>query len=220
MAPRPAPAPAPAPARKESADYGSYGGSSIPPWEDLPPEAHGLPAESAPAAPATRSAAPVAPPAAAPVAPAPVASVPAPVAAAPVQPVAPAVPVDGIDWHALQHQLDLGGMNRELALNSELLAVEGDLFRLRLDRAFSHLLKLNRGGTEKLQEALSAQLGRPVRVQLDVGEIATETPARRNQALKAERLALARNALAQDPFVHELQNRFGATLDEGSVKAV
>ncbi|MGL4407370.1 MAG: DNA polymerase III subunit gamma/tau, partial [Zoogloea sp.] len=155
MASRPAPAPAPAPARKESADYGSYGGSSIPPWEDLPPEAHGLPAESAPAAPAMRSTAPVAPPAAAPVVPAPVASVPAPVAAAPVQPVAPAVPVDGIDWHALQHQLDLGGMNRELALNSELLAVEGDLFRLRLDSAFSHLLKLNRGGTEKLQEALS-----------------------------------------------------------------
>jgi DNA polymerase-3 subunit gamma/tau len=128
--------------------------------------------------------------------------------------------VGGVDWHALQDQLELGGMNRELALNSELLAVEGDVFRLRLDGAFVHLLKLNKNGVEKLQEALTAHLGRPLRVQLDVGDIATETPARRNQALKAERLALARDALAHDPFVHELQNRFAASLDEASVKAV
>ena len=81
-----------------------------------------------------------------------------------------------------------------------------------------HLLQINKGGAEKLQEALGAHLGRAVRVAIEVGEIATETPAQRNQAEKAERHAAAVASLEQDPFVRELIERFDATLEEASVK--
>ena len=115
-------------------------------------------------------------------------------------------------------ELGLSGFSRELAQHCELVGTEGDVFKLRLSHAHRHLLQINRTGPEKLQEALSAHFGRPLRVVVEVGEIATETPAQRNQAEKAERHAAALASLEQDPFVRELIERFDATLEEASVK--
>ncbi|RTL30057.1 MAG: DNA polymerase III subunit gamma/tau [Rhodocyclaceae bacterium] len=194
-------APAAATPRETSSDYGS----SVPPWEDLPPEAHEL-------APARHSE-------------------PRPAQAERVEPVRPVEPVpvrarepagmlptSGDDWHGLLNQLGLGALNLQLAQNCELLGVEGDSFRLRLSESHQHLLQINRSGAERLQEALTAHLGRPVRVGIEVGTIATETPAQRNQAEKAERHAAAVASLEQDPFVRELIQRFDARLEEASVK--
>ena len=108
--------------------------------------------------------------------------------------------------------------NLQLAQHSELVSVEGRLFKLRLANDQRHLLQINRSGPEKLQEALSAHFGFPVRVAIEVGEIATVTPAQRNQAEKTERHAAAVVALEQDPFVRELIARFDATLEVASVK--
>ena len=216
----PAPVAPPAPVRAEP-DYGS----SVPPWEDLPPEAHeGL------HPPAGR--APEPPPAPAPAAPERASmarSVPLPEAAAPA-PEAPAAEVPAtapdageplpatLDWHALQEQIGLGGLNLQLAQHCELAVVEGRLIKLRLASDQRHLLQINRSGPDRLQEALSAHFGAPVRVAIEVGEIATVTPAQRNQAEKAERHAAAVVALEQDPFVRELISRFDATLEIASVK--
>ena len=175
-------------------------GSSVPPWEDLPPEAHEL-APSRPPLPA-----PAAPPAAKPV-------------AAPVPPETPAPALaPSLDWHALLAELGVGGLNRELAQHCELVGLDGDAFKLRLSPTHRHLLQINKNGAEKLQDILTAHFGRPLRVAIEVGEIATETPAQRNQAEKAERHAAAVAALEQDPFVRELIERFDATLEEASVK--
>jgi len=191
-------------------------GSSVPPWEDLPPEAHELPsARPAPVAPRVVEA-----PAPAPVEPVQVVSPPlessSPVLA---EPPAAGEAIGGfVDWHALQEQVGLGGFNLQLAQHSELLGVADNCFRLRLSSDQRHLLQINKNGAEKLQEALSNHYGRPVRVSIEVGEIATETPAQRNQAEKAERHAAALAALEQDPFVRELIERFDATLETASVK--
>ncbi len=222
-APRPTPvvAPPPAPAKASEPDYGS----SVPPWEDLPPEAHESMGEPAPRAPE--------PPPAVVAAPEPVAPEPEPAApptpapasvAAVVAEAAPAAADSGeplpadIDWHALQEQIGLGGFNLQLAQHSELVSVEGRLLKLRLANDQRHLLQINRSGPEKLQEALSAHFGFPVRVAIEVGEIATVTPAQRNQAEKTERHAAAVVALEQDPFVRELIARFDATLEVASVR--
>jgi DNA polymerase-3 subunit gamma/tau len=125
---------------------------------------------------------------------------------------------NSVDWHAVQEQVGLGGFNLQLAQHSELLGVADNCFRLRLASDQRHLLQINKNGAEKLQEALSNHYGRPVRVSIEVGEIATETPAQRNQAEKAERHAAALAALEQDPFVRELIERFDATLETASVK--
>jgi DNA polymerase III subunit gamma/tau len=191
VTPPPAPqAPAPEPVEavapvSSAPDHGS----SVPPWEDLPPEAD----EHAPV------------------------REPEAVAAPAPKPVAEALPA-AIDWHALQEQIGLGGFNLQLAQHSELLGVSDNCFSLRLANDQRHLLQINRNGAEKLQEALSAHFGRPIRVSIEIGEISTETPAQRNQADKAERHAVAVSALRQDPFVRELFERFDATLEEASVK--
>ncbi len=192
-------------------------GSSVPPWEDLPPEAD----EHAPvrqvSAPAAQHQAEVPPlpqvPVELPVCEPEVVAAPA---LAPVS-AAEALPAS-IDWHALQDLIGLGGFNLQLAQHSELLGVSDNCFSLRLANDQRHLLQINRSGAEKLQEALSAHFARPIRVSIEVGEITTETPAQRNQADKAERHAVAVSALRQDPFVRELFERFDATLEEASVK--
>ena len=223
--PAPVHVPPPAPAKASEPDYGS----SVPPWEDLPPEAHeslDAPVRRSPEPPSVAATIPesFAPePAAAPPAPAPVSVAPVLAAAASEAPVPAAadsgepLPAD-IDWHALQEQIGLGGFNLQLAQHSELVSVEGRLFKLRLANDQRHLLQINRSGPEKLQEALSAHFGAPVRVAIEVGEIATVTPAQRNQAEKTERHAAAVVALEQDPFVRELISRFDATLEVASVK--
>ena len=187
-------------------------GSSVPPWEDLPPEADEIaPVRSAPR-PAPASVELPAPVSAEANLPEP--AVPAPARAA-VEPLSAA-----LDWHALLGELGLGGLNRELAQHSELVGVADDVLSLRLSHTHRHLLQINRGGPEKLQEALSAHFGRPLRVNVEVGEIETLTPAQRNQAEKAGRHAAAVAALEQDPFVRELIERFDATLEEASVKSL
>jgi len=210
------PPPAPEPAKAvESATAPDFG-SSVPPWEDLPPEADEIaPAGHAQSEPlpavtsqAVRHAEPVAAGKAA--------TEPAALAAAPSSPITAlsASP----DWHGLLGELGLSGFSRELAQHCELVGTEGDVFKLRLSHAHRHLLQINRTGPEKLQDAFSAHFGRPLRVVVEVGEIATETPAQRNQAEKAERHAAALASLEQDPFVRELIERFDATLEEASVK--
>ncbi|HQX05888.1 MAG TPA: DNA polymerase III subunit gamma/tau [Zoogloea sp.] len=190
-------------------------GSSVPPWEDLPPEAHELPSVRP-----TPVVSPIVE-ARAPVQVEPVAQPPKPTPS-PVVEETPAAMEDAlpnsVDWHAVQEQVGLGGFNLQLAQHSELLGVADNCFRLRLASDQRHLLQINKNGAEKLQEALSNHYGRPVRVSIEVGEIATETPAQRNQAEKAERHAAALAALEQDPFVRELIERFDATLETASVK--
>ena len=211
------PPPAPEPVKvvaptSSGPDYGS----SVPPWEDLPPEAD----EHAPvrqaSAPAVQHQAEVPSLPQIPVEPS--VGEPEAVAAPVLVPAAEGALPATIDWHALQEQIGLGGFNLQLAQHSELLGVSDNCFSLRLANDQKHLLQINRNGAEKLQEALSAHFERPVRVSIEVGEISTETPAQRNQADRAERHAVAVSALRQDPFVRELFERFDATLEEASVK--
>ncbi|MBS0353290.1 MAG: DNA polymerase III subunit gamma/tau [Proteobacteria bacterium] len=196
--------PAVATPREASSDYGS----SVPPWEDLPPEADELSPvrHSEPRSAQVERVKPVPP------------VEPVPIRASESAGMPGALPASGDDWHGLLNQLGLGALNLQLAQNCELLGVEGDSLRLRLSESHQHLLQINRSGAERLQEALSAHLGRPIRVGIEVGTIATETPAQRNQAEKAERHAAAVASLEQDPFVRELIQRFDARLEEASVK--
>lgn len=220
IAPAPAkvemPPPAPEPAKAVESAAAPDFGSSVPPWEDLPPEADEVApvghAQSEPLPATTSQAVRHAEPVAAGKA----VTEPAALVAAPSSPIKAlsASP----DWHGLLGELGLSGFSRELAQHCELVGTEGDVFKLRLSHAHRHLLQINRTGPEKLQEALSAHFGRPLRVVVEVGEIATETPAQRNQAEKAERHAAALASLEQDPFVRELIERFDATLEEASVK--
>jgi len=106
---------------------------------------------------------------------------------------------------------------RELAHHCELAEHAGGIIRLRLNPAHKSLL-LNKATQEKLQAALSAQLDGPVRLSIEIGQLAGETPAQRAEGAKAERQSRAIEALEQDAFVRDMIETFDATISEQSIK--
>jgi DNA polymerase-3 subunit gamma/tau len=71
---------------------------------------------------------------------------------------------------------------------------------------------------EQIAQVLSAHLGQTITVVIALGIPRTETPA---QARQREQQALceeARQSLEDDPQLHALKERFGATLDLASIQ--
>ncbi|BAL23190.1 DNA polymerase III subunit gamma/tau [Azoarcus sp. KH32C] len=232
--PAPSAPSAPAAGRAEAR---SEPASSIPPWEDLPPEAqfgHAAAAQSRPAPVAAAPAAIVAEtvaPAARIIEPAPQ-SAPASAPQAPIEsppasegttPAGAASPdaLAGLaagQWHDTLRALGLGGMVREFSQHCEWLGFVDGVLELRLSEAHRHLLSMNPGLVDRLQDILVAHCGQPLKLRVQVGAIAGETPAQRDEAERRVRHAEAVAALERDPFVRELIERFDATLVEASVK--
>jgi DNA polymerase-3 subunit gamma/tau len=123
----------------------------------------------------------------------------------------------GEDWPLLLARLDLKGPARQLAGNCQLVAREGDRFRFLLDeRAFAlHTRQLE----DRFVQALRALVGASATVDIERGG-AGDTPARREQQERDERLEKARASLERDPNVQALRDRFGAVLQPDSVKPV
>ncbi len=103
------------------------------------------------------------------------------------------------------------------------------MISLLLDRSSEGLLADS--VRQQIEQALSHYYGHNVRLSISLAETdsadstesnekqtANETPAQRSNRLKAEKQQLAEKNIANDPFVVELQNRFGAQIVPGSVK--
>ncbi len=101
---------------------------------------------------------------------------------------------------------------RELALQSQLLAREGNTWRLVVDRD-----TLNQPGTrDRLQTALAAA-GHAVTLAVSTGPV-SDSAARRLAAQAAARQNEAEAAMAGDPFVQQLMREFGGKIVPGSVR--
>ncbi len=184
-------------------------GGDVPPWESLPPQAGDdswrgadIDAEAACGIDGPPDAGPPALPA-----------------------DAPATSVDAAfaagDWRGVVQALGLGGLVRELAQHCEWVEYGNDgsgngALKLRLSDTHRHLLETSRA--DRLQDQLAAALGKPLRLRIDLGAIAGETPAQRDEVERRARHATAVAALERDPLVRELIERFDATLVEASVK--
>ena len=120
------------------------------------------------------------------------------------------------EWSTMIGALDLDGPTRMLALNCTLSAREPGLIRLTLDAR--NAAARTRGREEKLAQALGKYLGESLRVEIAVGEVVVETPAQAGERSNSETLAAARAALAADPTVQALQQRFGASVNSDSVR--
>ncbi|MBI5790715.1 MAG: DNA polymerase III subunit gamma/tau [Rhodocyclales bacterium] len=183
------------------------------------------PAKVAPSVPARAAA--IAPVAAKPATPAPAVS-PAPTFATITQPAAPAAPQAlpeargaapvAEDWHALVARLPLTGMVKQLAQHCELSERSESAIRLRLDPAHKYLL--GKPQQEKLQAELQASFGGSLRLEIDVAEVASETPAERSRNAQRERQERAIASIEQDPFVRDVVDLFDASIDESTIKPV
>ena len=121
------------------------------------------------------------------------------------------------DWPALLARLELKGPARQLAGNCQLVAREGNHFRFLLDERASALH--TRQLEDRLTQALRQLVGESATIEIERGG-SGDTPARREEAARDERLEKARAALERDPNVQTLRDRFGAVLQPDSVKPV
>jgi DNA polymerase-3 subunit gamma/tau len=125
---------------------------------------------------------------------------------------------EGTFWHATVQQLiqaeAITALVRELALQSQLVARDTDQWLLRVERE-----SLNQSGTrDRLTSALQTA-GFGVRLVVEVGRV-TDSPARRNAALAAERQLVAEKIIFDDPFVQAMMRDFGAKIVPGTIKPI
>jgi DNA polymerase-3 subunit gamma/tau len=107
---------------------------------------------------------------------------------------------------------EMSPLARELAMQSQCVAIEGDLWRLRVE---SESL---RSQAERLRIALASLLGSSVRLEVDAGKPA-DSPARREAAERDRRQREAEQLIHDDPLVRELMSTYnGARIVPGSIK--
>jgi DNA polymerase-3 subunit gamma/tau len=120
------------------------------------------------------------------------------------------------DWAALARRLPLAGGAKELARNSELRKHSGGAFELVVPKAMLHLA--GESFRDKLQAALAAHFGAPVRLQVDVGETRGASAAAQESAEKGARRAEAQRAVQGDGFVQELVNLFDGRIVDSTIR--
>ncbi|NKJ50206.1 hypothetical protein CIC12_26485 [Burkholderia sp. SG-MS1] len=147
---------------------------------------------------------------------------PAAAAAEPVldsRPLPPAVPLEPLgfngDWPALAVDLPLKGISYQLAFNSELMALDGSTLKLNVPvPQYAEASQV-----AKLKAALAERLGRQIDVLVEVGA-ARRTAAARDAAMRAQRQQEAEREIGADPFVQSLIREFGASIVPGSIRPI
>ena len=123
------------------------------------------------------------------------------------------------DWREIVRALGLTGMARELLQHCEWADCSNERLNLRLSEAHRHLLDLNERTTlTRIESELARALGHPLKLSVEIGSIAGQTPAQRDELDRRERHAQAISALESDPFVRELIERFDASLNENTAR--
>jgi len=133
---------------------------------------------------------------------------------------APANPLvlteEGAFWHELVAQLisreAINALVRELALQSQLVARDGEHWLLRVESE-----SLNSpNNRERLQTALRSA-GHQAVLSVEVGRV-TDSPAKRLAEAAAQRQSAAEKVIYEDPFVQTMMRDFGAKIVPGSIK--
>jgi len=139
-------------------------------------------------------------------------------AVAETRPAETATPTFDGNWRGLVGSLKLGGMARMLAQNCELAEFDGQRMRLVVPQNQKHLL--DNTTQEKLRAVLKERFGKQLQIQIDIGGIDANTPARQIGQEKAALQAQAEDSIQNDRFVRDLMDSFGATIVPSSIKPI
>lgn len=119
-------------------------------------------------------------------------------------------------WCKLVNELALGGLSRQLALNSYLSDTQNNELHLVLKPAMAHLDNL-----ESRQSLATALLEKGFTYQLTLGEsIEHKTPLEIRRAIFEQLTVDAKNALFSDEKLMLLRQAFDAEIDESTIRAV
>jgi DNA polymerase-3 subunit gamma/tau len=123
-----------------------------------------------------------------------------------------------IDWAQLIVQLDLKGAVRLLAINCALLRRDGATLHFSLDAKSESMFTRQR--RDALADALSKHFGESLSIDIEVGEVAPETPVQEESRMVGEKFEAAKASLESDPNVQTMQKMFGAELKTDSIKPI
>jgi DNA polymerase-3 subunit gamma/tau len=118
-------------------------------------------------------------------------------------------------WETIVAQLGLIAMTGQLARNCAMTQLTAGAIELSLPKAQEPMLGAHQS---KLKAALQARFGGAFRVAFKVvsGEVATPAIAEKRE--QDERHAQAAAAIANDPFIKELQDSFGGSVKKNSIQ--
>ncbi len=122
------------------------------------------------------------------------------------------------DWNALVTQLGLDGAVRLLASNCVYLGRDGNVISLGLDPRSESMLTKKRA--DALAGTLSKHFGERLKVDIQLGADAGETPVQEESRLADERMEAARQSLEADPNVQAMKNMFGAELKPDTIELI
>ena len=115
---------------------------------------------------------------------------------------------------SLVERASITALVRELALQAQCVAIEGALWRLRVERETLRATPQR----DKLQAALSEALKQAVTLEIELGAT-DDTPARRDADERARRQQQAEQIIHDDPLVQALMKQYStARIVPGSVK--
>jgi DNA polymerase-3 subunit gamma/tau len=127
---------------------------------------------------------------------------------------APTRPSD--NWAEVVSQLNLTGINQQLANNTVKESFADDRLQLLLDETFANLHSREREAA--LKSALAAYYGREISLNLRIGRPQAETPAAERQRQSDEKQQAAVDAIASDPNIAAIEEQFDARVKRDSIR--
>ena len=143
----------------------------------------------------------------------------------PAAPVEKAKPAEKIkvaaatdNWADMLSGLELTGLAFALASNCTMEKITDDTITLAL--AAQHEPLFNKKLAERIEQALSRYLNKPIKLQINITSAVLQTPAKAQQQAQDTRQALATEAIQKDQHVQKIVDLFNATIDPHSIKAI
>jgi len=128
------------------------------------------------------------------------------------------MPSDPAAWPAFVAGLSLAPMAAQLAGQTELKSIDGNVVTLALPATHKHLA--DKAYADRLKTALDAATGRKWMLAFEVGSKAETSLAAQRQREQAEAKAKTEAAFRSEPFVQDALARFDAKIRPDSIKPV
>jgi DNA polymerase-3 subunit gamma/tau len=143
---------------------------------------------------------------------------PAPAADGSEPPARVPMPTDPAAWPAFVTVLRLAPMAAQLAAQTELKSIAGNVLTLALPAAHKHLA--DKAYADKLKAAIDQATGRKWMLAFEVGSAADASLAAQRSREQAEQKARTEAAFRGEPFVQDALARFDAKIRPDSIKPV
>jgi DNA polymerase-3 subunit gamma/tau len=122
------------------------------------------------------------------------------------------------DWPAFVSARSFTGMAGMLAKQSEFVSFADSVLTLTVAEAQKHLA--DKKYHEKLKADLGGLLGENLRIQVTIGQVVGQSLAAAEERARSEAEQAAVQSIDNDPFIKNLADEFGATIDRAAIRPV